>query len=67
VLPDSEEDEALCPELLQLLLRERRRRLRRTTGRKHAGLVVYSLMTDEVEASGPSFFYAMAMKIAIDA
>ena len=75
VLPDGEEHEALCPELLQLLLCERRRRLRGMTGRKHAGLIILLLVYHQmkVEAFSPGFFsdvvviYAMVMEIAIDA
>lgn len=53
VLPDGEEHEALYPELLQLLLREHSAG---TTGRKPAGLIILLLLSDEVEASGPSLF-----------
>jgi hypothetical protein len=65
LIPESKEHEALCPELLQLLLRERRRVAR---GRKHACLPLFS--ATEASVSGCLLLlgynpYVIVVKIAI--
>jgi len=64
LIPESKEHEALCPELLQLLLRERRRQ-RGARGRKHACLALFSAMKASVSASLLGYNpYVIIVKIA---